>query len=78
MNILPLIIFILFEIIQTWFILFEKKFSRGIRGVILTEVLELPLLLYLILQGEALVILTVIVVEILQWLLIATLFNFLK
>lgn len=75
---LLLIIFILFEIIQTWFILFEKKLLRGMRGVILTEVLELPLLLYLILQGEALIILAVIGVEILQWLLVAILFNWLR
>jgi len=73
-----LILFIIIEITQTWLILFEKKIFRGIKGLILTEILELPLEIYFILQGEVFIILIVIGVIVLQWLVIATLFNFLE
>ena len=73
-----LILFILVEIVQTWFLLFEKRFFRGIKGVILTEILESALILYLILQGKPLIIFFVILMEVIQWLTIAIVFNFLK
>ena len=75
MTIVFLIIFIIFEIIQTWFILFEKRIFRGVKGVVITEALESPLMLYLILQGDPKIILAVIMMEIIQWLLVAFLFN---
>lgn len=73
-----LIVFIAFEIIQTWFILFEKKIFKGVKGVAITELLESPLMLFLILQGDPKIILLVVSIEILQWLLVAFLFNFLE
>ncbi len=72
-----LLLFIIIEIAQTWFILFEKRISKGVWGIILTEILELPLELYLILQGKPFVILIVISVMLLQWLAIIILFSFL-
>lgn len=73
-----LLLFIIIEIVQTWFILFEKRISKGVVGIILTEILELPLELYLILQGKPSVILIVISVMLLQWLVIIILFSFLE
>lgn len=73
-----LILFIGIEIIQTWFLIFEKKFLRGTKGIVLTELLELPLALYLIVRGDTLIILIVISATILHWLAIIILFIFLK
>lgn len=33
-----LLLFIIIEIAQTWFILFEKRISKGVWGIILTEI----------------------------------------
>ena len=73
-----LIFYILIEIIQTWFIIFEKRLRRGIKTIILIEVLELPLEIYLILQGETLIILLLVLVMVLQELAIIILFNHLE
>lgn len=70
-----LILYIFIEIIQTWFIIFEKRLHRGIKVIVLIEILELPLELYLILQGEVLIILLVISVMVLQWSAVIILFN---
>ncbi|MFQ6050043.1 MAG: hypothetical protein ACE5J0_03370 [Candidatus Paceibacterales bacterium] len=73
-----LILFIFIEVIQAWLILFEKRIFKGVWGIILTEILELPLELYLILRGELSIILIVISVMALQWLAIVILFSFLE
>ncbi|MBI4101507.1 MAG: hypothetical protein HY443_00890 [Candidatus Nealsonbacteria bacterium] len=72
-----LIVFIVFEIIQTWFILFEKNIFRGVKGVAIAELIESPLMIFLILQGNPQIILLIVSIEIIQWILVAFLFNFL-
>lgn len=76
MIVLFLVLYVIIEIIQTWFIVFEKRIAKGLKIIILTEIVELPLELYLILQGDPLIILLVIAVMVLQGLAIAILFSF--
>ncbi len=70
-----LIFYLLIEVIQTWFIIFEKRLRRGVKAIILIEILELPLEIYLILQGRTLIILVLISIMVIQGLSVVILFN---
>ena len=68
---LLILLFVTINIIQTWLILSYKLLIRGGIIVGLIEAVEVPLIIYLILQDGLMVFLVLVVTEIIQWLTIA-------
>ena len=68
---LLILIFVTINIIQTWLIFTYKFLIRG--GLIIgaMEAAEVPLIIYLIIKGGIIGFLIVVVVETVQWLVIA-------
>jgi len=66
-----ILIFVTINIAQTWLILTYKLLIKG--GIIIgaIEAVELPLIIYLIIKGGVVGFVTVVFVEIIQWLFIA-------
>lgn len=66
-----ILIFVIINIVQTWLIFACKLLIKG--GIIIgaMEAVEIPIILYLIFKGGIIGFLTVVVVEMVQWLLIA-------
>lgn len=64
-------LFVIINIIQTWLILSYKFLIKG--GVIvgLIEAVEVPLIIYLVLEYGSIAFFVVVVTEIIQWLTIA-------
>ena len=72
MNIYLLIgIFIIINIIQTWFILFYNSLSKGGLIVATIEVMEFPLMIYMISQSNVTAFLIIVITETIQLLSIA-------
>jgi len=68
---LLILVFVIINIIQTWLILSYKFLIKG--GVIvgLIEAVEVPLIIYLVLEHGSIAFFVVVVTEIIQWLTIA-------
>ena len=68
---LLVLIFVIINIIQTWLIFTYKLLVRG--GLIIgaMEAAEVPLIIYLIIKGGIIGFLAVVLVEIVQWSVIA-------
>jgi len=68
---LLILIFVIINIVQTWLIFTYKLLIKG--GLIIggIEVVEIPLIIYLILKGGIIGFLVVVIVEIVQWSVIA-------
>lgn len=68
---LLIVLFILFNIIQTIVILNYRLILKGIIVIIGIEALEIPLVVYLIMNGEVKGFIIIVMVEIIQWLVIS-------
>ncbi len=68
---LLILIFVTINIVQTWLIFTYKLLIKG--GLIIgaMEAAEIPIILYLIIKGGIIGVFTVVIVEIVQWLIIA-------
>ena len=68
---LLVLIFVIINIVQTWLIFTYKLLVRG--GLIIgaMEAAEVPLIIYLIIKGGIIGFLAVVLVEIVQWSVIA-------
>jgi len=68
---LLILIFIIINVVQTWLIFVYKLLIKG--GLIIgaMEAVEIPIILYLIFKGGIIGFLIVVVVETVQWLVIA-------
>ena len=66
-----ILIFVIINIVQTWLVFAYKPLIKG--GIIIgaMEAVEIPIILYLIFKGGIIGFLTVVVVEMVQWLVIA-------
>ncbi|GEM_PF-1950958 len=73
MDILLILValFIVVNIIQTIVILNYRLLLKGIIMIVGIEALEIPLIVYLIVNGEVKTFITIVMVEIIQWLTIA-------
>jgi uncharacterized membrane protein len=72
MNIYFLIgIFIIINIIQTWFILFYNSLSKGGLIVAVIEIMEFPLMIYMLYQNNVTAFLVIVITEAIQLLSIA-------
>ena len=68
---LLVILFILVNIIQTIIILNYRLLLKGTAMIVGIEALEIPLIVYLFVNGEIKIFITIVMVEIIQWLAIA-------
>jgi hypothetical protein len=66
-----LLLFVIINIIQTWLILKCKLLIRGGITVGLIELLEAPLIIYLLLKDGFIIFFVVVATEVIQWLFIA-------
>ena len=68
---LLILIFVIINIIQTWLIFTYHLLIKG--GIIIggMELIEVPLILFLIIEGGLIGFLVVVGVEVIQWLIIA-------
>jgi len=64
-------IFVTINIIQTWLIFTYKLLKKGAVIIGGMEAIEFPIVIYLIIKGGVAGFLTVVLVEIIQWSLIA-------
>ncbi len=64
-------VFITINIIQTWLIFTYKLLIKGAAIIGGMEAIEFPIVIYLIIKGGVAGFLTVVLVEIIQWSLIA-------
>ena len=73
MDILLILValFIVVNIIQTIVILNYRLLLKGTIMIVGIEALEIPLIVYLIVNGEGKTFITIVMVEIIQWLTIA-------
>jgi hypothetical protein len=71
LTILIILLYVILNIVQTWLIFAYKLLIKG--GVIIgaMEAIEIPIIIYLIIKGGILGFLAVVLVETIQWLIIA-------
>ena len=66
-----IIVFVAITIIQTWLIFACKLLKKGAVIIGGMEAIEFPIVIFLIMKGGIAGFLTVVLVEVIQWLLIA-------
>ena len=66
-----IIVFVAINIIQTWLIFTYKLLKKGAVIIGGMEAVEFPIVIFLIMKGGIEGFLTVVLVEVIQWLLIA-------
>lgn len=66
-----ILLFVIINIVQTWLVLNYKLLIKGAAIVGGMEAIEFPLVIYLIIRGGVEGFLMVVIVEIIQWLVIA-------
>jgi len=66
-----ILIFVTINIIQTWLIFACKLLKKGAVIIGGMEAIEFPIVIFLIMKGGIAGFLTVVLVEVIQWLLIA-------
>ena len=73
MNFILLLVlgFVIINVVQTWLILSYKLLIKGGIMIGLIEGIELPVLILLILKGGMAGFLTIVIVEVTQWMFIA-------
>ena len=64
-------IFVIINVVQTWLIFACKLLVKGGLVIGAMELVEAPLIIYLIMKGGMVGFATVVLVEVVQWLLIA-------